>query len=698
MKSLKWLIFSFVVCIAIQPILGTSQAMALSNRIQVKDEWIGASQSNKQNQSLHLTDNLITLYGGEDSTELTYQMRTGSKVEQSTLTLNIEASPLLIAPSSLTILIDGELQQTVALSGKKQKKSIQIKLTKAQMKAGYHRVQLVFYGVLKEGICINQETPGTWLKIYPESEIKLKGSKIEDVSLESFPYPFVQTGDSQEQTDIVLPNKPDENEIEAAIKLYRTLKNTNRETVIHFKQEKEVKKISHPTIAIGAENSWNGQVKAMFKQADLKVEKQKLSLAIKTFVANKKEQSMLFVTADQPSTLVKKIGVLIHNEMTDQLTGSDIQIDRMPSADSKVSSHISLTDFGGDDVTVGTKKTTSDHFFYPKALMANHKAGATFNLKLKRSDASNKEERLTVMINHEPHAVPLTKLGKQDEDGFYHVTIPVDSNVLQKNEYVDLQFVTSGFKKLESCKNTDEEGWIFIDKSSSLILPQDNQSDTLDLAAWPLPYASSNEQEKTSIVIPNEVNQQTFEQLAMLSESFSQPKTSDYRIVKASSITNQQLQNHSLIFLGGVQAFPFLKEKETELIVPSTNGGYDVSSFGMINETTARIVWTQPSLWNDEHAMTIFTGMNGSDQAISKEVIEFLQTNTNTATVAIESKNKEMFSNHQTVSNVSKGQQTEEKQSNNQPWMYFTLMAVLILLVLAIILYIVKRSRKKLDS
>ena len=100
------------------------------------------------------------------------------------------------------------------------------------------------------------------------------------------------------------------------------------------------------------------------------------------------------------------------------------------------------------------------------------------------------------MINNEPHDVPLTKLGNKDENGFYHVSIPVDSQVLQKNEYIDLQFVTTGFKNMESCRHTDEEGWIYIDKNSSLQIPEGTTSDTPDLAAWPLPSHQKRSKEK----------------------------------------------------------------------------------------------------------------------------------------------------------------------------------------------------------
>lgn len=668
------------------------QAMAQSNRVQVKDDWVQPSKESKT-KTQHLSEDVVTLYGQEDRTEFTYQVDQ-EKTESSTLTFNIEASPLLISPSSFTVMIDGEIEKTIPVSGKNQKKSIQIKLNKSQLKKGTHRIQVTFYGVLKEGVCINQETSANWLKVYPESELVFKGIQTKDFTLDSFPSPFIQSGDQKGQTDIVIPNSPDAAELEAAIKVYRTLKNKDRQKEIKLIQEKDIKQVAHPTIAVGAKGSWDGRMKTIEQAAGIKTKSSHLTLAMRTLTAKKTEQPILLVTAEKPVTIAEKINVLTQSELTDQLTGTDLLLQKAATQTSKPSHKIRLKDFGGDDVTVGTNKTASDHYYYPKALLANQKSGAKLNLSFKKSDtAASKTERLTVMINDEPHDVPLTKLGNKDANGFYHVSIPVDSKILQKNEYIDLQFVTSGFKNMESCRHTDEEGWIFIDKNSTLQIPEGTTSAKPDLAAWPLPFTSKN----TLIIIPDQIKRETINQMAMLTESFSQPEVAQYHLIKASQVTNEQLKNHPLIFIGGIQTFSLLKENAADLVVPVKKDQYDVSSFGMINETTARIVWTQPSVWNKEQTMTVFSGMTATEANVSNAVMQFLQTNTEKATVAIESKNKGVFSNHQSVSSTSNSLKTNEKQSSSESWIYFVCIAALILFVLVMIVYFVRKNRKKTE-
>ncbi|WP_328702580.1 type VII secretion EssA family protein [Bacillus altitudinis] len=89
--------------------------------------------------------------------------------------------------------------------------------------------------------------------------------------------------------------------------------------------------------------------------------------------------------------------------------------------------------------------------------------------------------------------------------------------------------------------------------------------------------------------------------------------------------------------------------------------------------------------------------MTAAEANVSNEVIQFLQTNTEKATVAIESKNKGVFTNHQSVSSTSSSLKTSEKQSSSESWIYFACIAALILLVLVMIVYFVRKNRKKTE-
>lgn len=156
--------------------------------------------SREQAKQQVLTNDLLTLYGAKDSAELTYQIPAGASSTHQQLTLKYEASDLLISPSSLTAVIDGEPVKTVKLEGNDGKKTLKLSLNKSQSSPGFHSLSLKFYGVVHEGVCVRQDSSGNWIKIYPDSRLNI-GEKNESkgAALEHYPYPFAQSGSSVEK-------------------------------------------------------------------------------------------------------------------------------------------------------------------------------------------------------------------------------------------------------------------------------------------------------------------------------------------------------------------------------------------------------------------------------------------------------------------------------------------------------------------
>lgn len=172
------------------------------------------------------------------------------------------------------------------------------------MKKGSHQIQLAFYGVLKEGVCINQETPANWLKVYPESELAFKGTQTKDVTLDSFPSPFIQTGDQKEQTDIVIPNSPEAAELEAAMKVYRTLKNKDRQADLKIVQERTSSK-SRIQPLLWEQKETDGRVKTIEQAAKMKTASDQLTLAVRTLTGKKKNSPFYLSLLSSQRQLLK---------------------------------------------------------------------------------------------------------------------------------------------------------------------------------------------------------------------------------------------------------------------------------------------------------------------------------------------------------------------------------------------------------
>ncbi|MDQ4711320.1 cellulose biosynthesis cyclic di-GMP-binding regulatory protein BcsB [Bacillus subtilis] len=686
-------------------LLAMTGQTALAKDVQVSGSLLGKSSQEQAKQQV-LTSELITLYGSKDSAELTYQIPAGASSGNQQLVIEYEASNLLISPSSLTAVIDDEPVKTLKLDGDSKRKTVKLNLNKSQSAQGYHNVSLKFYGVMKEGVCVRQDTSGNWIKIYPDSRLTLAdSSEAKGTSLDHYPYPFAQSGNTAEETAIVIPDNSSSAEIEAAVKTEGYLKTVDSSVSIAYVTESELKKIDKPTIVIGVDKHWNGKVKNLLKQAGLQAKGENLLLAERVLKAEGKQQPVLFAQAASEDALTKKISVMTDQTYTGQLSGDTLSISKLQQTEKKESDKLTLENFGAGDITIGADKTSSAHYFYPASAVLDENQLAKLSLKLKKSEtiqastaeneSASQAAELKVMINGQPHSVRLDELGKEDKNGFYHVTVKVDPKLLQKNRYIDIQFVTTGLKENNPCNTTDEEKWVFIDKNSTLSYAIKGMSPSADFQEWPLPYAG-NQDQTTLIVLPDTVSQSKLEELSLVTESFGSEAQHSYTVKKSSDVTANDAKGRNLIFIGGINQFSLLKEKSSDLLVPQEkNGSFDVSGFEMLNETTKQVVFTQASVWDSRYTMAVFAPSKGDGTAVTKEIISYLNSNDESATVLNETNSQQVFTNHQQLKSETNSSDAEQPtQDHSQKWMYIGVLA-LIMVVAAVFIWIAVRRRKR---
>lgn len=303
------------------------------------------------------------------------------------------------------------------------------------------------------------------------------------------------------------------------------------------------------------------------------------------------------------------------------------------------------------------------------------------------------------MINGQPHSVRLDELGKEDKNGFYHVTVKVDPKLLQKNRYIDIQFVTTGLKENNPCNTTDEEKWVFIDKNSTLSYAIKGMSPSADFQEWPLPYAG-NQDQTTLIVLPDTVSQSKLEELSLVTESFGSEAQHSYTVKKSSDVTAKDAKGRNLIFIGGINQFSLLKEKSSDLLVPQEkNGSFDVSGFEMLNETTKQVVFTQASVWDSRYTMAVFAPSKGDGTAVTKEIISYLNSNDESATVLNETNSQQVFTNHQQLKSETNSSDAEQPtQDHSQKWMYIGVLALIMVIAAVFIWIAVRRRKRKTDT
>ncbi len=690
-------------------LLAMTGQTALAKDVQVSGSLLGKSSQEQAKQQV-LTSEMITLYGSKDSAELTYQIPAGASSGNQQLVIEYEASNLLISPSSLTAVIDDEPVKTLKLDGDSKRKTVKLNLNKSQSAQGYHNVSLKFYGVMKEGVCVRQDTSGNWIKIYPDSRLTLAdSSEAKGTSLDHYPYPFAQSGNTAEETAIVIPDNPSSAEIEAAVKTEGYLKTVDSSVSIAYVTESELKKIDKPTIVIGVDKHWNGKVKKLLKQAGLQAKGENLLLAERVLKAEGKQQPVLFAQAASEDALTKKISVMTDQTYTGQLSGDTLSISKLQQTEKKESDKLTLENFGAGDITIGADKTSSAHYFYPASAVLDENQSAKLSLKLKKSEtiqastaeneSASQAAELKVMINGQPHSVRLDELGKEDKNGFYHVTVKVDPKLLQKNRYIDIQFVTTGLKENNPCNTTDEEKWVFIDKNSTLSYAIKGMSPSADFEEWPLPYAG-NQDQTTLIVLPDTVSQSKLEELSLVTESFGSEAQHSYTVKKSSDVTANDAKGRNLIFIGGINQFSLLKEKSSDLLVPQEkNGSFDVSGFEMLNETTKQVVFTQASVWDSRYTMAVFAPLKGDGAAVTKEIISYLNSNDESATVLNETNSQQVFTNHQQLKSETNSSDAEQlTQDHSQKWMYIGVLALIMVIAAVFIWIAVRRRKRKTDT
>ncbi len=473
--------------------------------------------------------------------------------------------------------------------------------------------------------------------------------------------------------------------------------------------ESDLAKIDRPTIVIGVHHHWSGKVKKLLKQAKLEAKEDKLLLAKRMLKAKDKQQPVLFAAAASDDVLSEKISVITDKTYAAQLSGDTLAIGKLQQHSKRGGSKLTLEDFGAGDLTIGSGQTSSEHFYYPAPALLDKNQPAKLSLAMKKSktiqkqagqsDLAAEQAELKVMINGQPHSVGLDDIGKEDKNGFYHVSLKVDPKLLQKSRYIDIQFAASGLKENNPCYAVNEDKWIFIDKQSALSYHVSDTSASADFQAWPLPYAGDHNN-KTLMILPDNADQSKIDELSLVVGSFGSEARQAFTVKTSSEVKPDDVKGRNVIFIGSVDQFSLLKEKTAELAVPTAkNGTFDVSSFQMLNETTKQVAFTQTSLWDSNYSMAVFAPFKGQGTAVTKEMINFLNSNDFAATVVNETDSHQLFTNHQQLTAKSAETKTDDKQeSNQQHVLYIAILIVIIAAAVILILTTARRRKRKANA
>ena len=147
----------------------------------------------------------VKLTGSNNSGYFDFTVKPDEVVTSGELTLNFTVSPSMLANvTQLNIFLNGELQQTAALSAKQigKPQSLVFNLDSKSFRTGQNQVRVEFVGHYQT-VCENASNPSLWMDIAPESELALNKAFVRlPNDLSQFPAPFISEGNSGQNTTL----------------------------------------------------------------------------------------------------------------------------------------------------------------------------------------------------------------------------------------------------------------------------------------------------------------------------------------------------------------------------------------------------------------------------------------------------------------------------------------------------------------
>lgn len=651
-----------------------------------------------------LTNSSVHLYGPEQEKDFYYEIQSTPEVGDHQLVLNIKHSQLLIEPSAVTVLIDDEPIMSQPLVGEKPTEQLIVPLTGNALKEGFHKVAISFFGVVKEGVCVVQNSSANWVTIAISSYIQLTTSQNEVLGLEHFHQYF--TGSKTKPVTVVLPQEASIGTIDSGMRLAAHLLNkAGDEQAVKVLREEAITQITGPIILVGPATEFStGFVQKLFKDAKLPKEKERLILSHKRLVEGEQQTFALFVTGDSAETIQKRINVLLDEELTEQLVDMEMVIDQLPAKEQEESAlTVPFKAMNIPKIDLTEVQSESETYFYYIPTRVDKNKETVLTLQLKRSETIDRimseddqltlanEVELVVYINGEPHSVDITRLTEEEND-IYTVDVSINPTILNENHLVSVQFKATGLMHKSPCYATDAGRWIHLLDQSTFTFPRAENLEMNSLAPFPYPFA--DEEESTLIVLPEALgDDELFNLYQTLQVSMTAPM---WTVVRSSEIDEDSLGDTNLLVVGSLAEHPYLATKKEDLIVEYEDDFVNLKSHGFLQEAVKRFAFIQKNPWNQEKTLMTIGRLDEDIPFIEKSFLNDLVTTDTSATIAVQLKNNKFLTNENylTTENSTLEIDRKEPQGKLSIWLALGFIGLILFIVIAMIITI-RRQKKR---
>ncbi|MGN7478398.1 cellulose biosynthesis cyclic di-GMP-binding regulatory protein BcsB [Solibacillus silvestris] len=673
MKHLLSVLFGFIAFLVFQ-----TTVLAVEVKLPIE----GVSETTRS----PLFTEEVTLEGESGEVEFVYELLETQQAEGQKLQLYFNHSQLLIAPSSLTVAIDGVAVQSIGLDRKQTE--LAVILPSNALKEGSHTISIKYAGILKEGICVEQNTSGNWLTLEIASFIDIHATvhgQLRDLNQ----YPAYFVGTDTRNTQIIVPDEPTLKTLNAALQLTNYLSSSSAYNKVKLLKESQVKMITHATVIIGQENQ--------FKNAWLNelIDKGKaddgLSLSIQPITVKQSASKNVLVITGKDDAEFEKIGVLTEDSFVKQLQGSRLTVTNMPvSQENTDRNKIAFKTMGIPSMTLGYGKTSSDTYYYymPYYPFSDMKASIQLHLKISetiqssQSEKNNPSEELVLLVNEVPHSIDLREV-KRDKNGDIFVEVPLSSSVFTQSTLMRIQLAANGLHEKTQCIQSDQAKWVYIDEASAINFNVDKQTVAeFNFRFFPFP----NSDESVMVVVPEQYRWSDL--LAVYEALTINNKLPTITLVQSGKVTEADLKNGHVLFIGGKKQH---KQLQDEVLVVHYNDNIpDLTEHGFFNVSQFAFIQNNP--WNEDFALVVLDAIGDADQYAPKEFMTSLKLLGENAKIAVNGNAGKVFTNEAEVTEKNFSQAfTSNMLDSNSFYLFF----ILFFIVIAMIIYVWRKKKKK---
>lgn len=654
---------------------------AVAATITVDDNTI-AIEGNQQ-QKKPLLAQPIELQGPSSSRDFYYNLNEDVAFNNQHVTFQIQHSELLIAPSSFTVKVDDVAIKTIPLKADLLKQTVTVNLPKEALLKGSHKISASFYGILKEGICVPPGNAGNWLRIEIQSSISAFSEESNVWSLNSYPAAFL--GYEGYATTVIVPKQASEATLNSGYQLAAFL-SEHGDTDVQIEREGAINKITGPIIIVGAKNEFSTSLlKKMLE--NISVEKDAMTLTMQELVNTDSHRKvpLLAVTSSNGQVIQERLSFLTEARLFEQLIGDTLAIQDIPKIEDSSDTTISFKQFGFEDRLLSSQATMTPHYYVSlPQLEANKEAFMRLIVKKSATIPGSKEDEdrkleLIAYINNVPHAVDLRKLEQTTTD-MYEALIPIQTNVLNKLSMTDIQFEVTGFQLEDPCETTNERYWIYIDSDSTLSITKDTSEPTFTLRDFPNAF-----HENTLIVIPDNGEMDDTTMVSLYKSLMTNGNMAQISLMKDKNVTEEALQKHAVIFMGEMEQLTRLSKQATK--IPHTSE--QLLTQGFLPEAIGQYVFITKNFWQlNEPLLWIHSVEHAS---VKGDFYAHLKETDSQTDAAIETKEGQFV-----VAVEQKADSGDVKVDKKGEISYILIAEFLgLILVIAVILYIILRKRKK---